>query len=155
MQITSATTPKTGYDASLDSATLAATPKKTVLGQEDFLKLLAVQFQQQDPMKPMEDTAFIAQMAQFTALDQSKSLLQQMTQLSASQDIVTANSYIGRHVTLDGGDDQTVSGEVTGIELTDGAPRLIVGDKTYPLSAVLLVEPARPPVTSTPDSTTP
>jgi flagellar basal-body rod modification protein FlgD len=153
MQITSATGTKSAYDISQDAATLAATPKKTVLGQDDFLKLLAIQFQSQDPMKPMEDTAFIAQMAQFTALDQSKSLLKQMTQLSASQDIVTANSYIGRHVTLDGGDDKTVSGDVSGIELTDGAPRLIVGDQTYPLSSVLLVEPAKPTTTPTPVST--
>ncbi|HYP16143.1 MAG TPA: flagellar hook capping FlgD N-terminal domain-containing protein [Opitutus sp.] len=119
------------------------TPKKNkqVLGQEDFLKLLAVQFQAQDPMKPMEDTAFIAQMAQFTALDQSSSLVQQMTQLRTNQDIATANSYIGRQVTLDAGDDQTVTGEVSGVEVTEGTPRLIVGDKTYPLSSVLLVEP--------------
>ena len=154
MQVTSATGTKP-YENPFDSATLAATPKKTVLGQDDFLKLLAVQFQSQDPMKPMEDTAFIAQMAQFTALDQSKSLLSEMTQLRSNQDIVTANSYIGRHVTFDGGDDQTVSGEVTGIELTDGAPRLILGNATYPLSAVLLVEPARTPVASTADSTNP
>ena len=155
MQINSATTQKSAYDTSLDSTTLAATPKKTMLGQEDFLKLLAVQFQQQDPMKPMEDTAFIAQMAQFTALDQSKSLLQQMTQMSTSQDAVTANSYIGRHVTLDGGNDQTVSGDVTGVELADGTPRLIVGEKTYPLSAVILVEPARPATTPTAATTNP
>lgn len=147
MQITSATSPKTAYE---DPALIAAaTPKKTMLGQEDFLKLLAVQFQSQDPMKPMEDTAFIAQMAQFTALDQSKSLLTEMKQLGASQDIVTANSYIGRHVTLDAGDDALVSGEVTGLELTDGQPRLIVGDRTYSLSAVLLVEPAKATTTPT------
>ena len=148
MQIPSATSPKTVTDD--PAAIAAATPKKTMLGQEDFLKLLAIQFQSQDPMKPMEDTAFIAQMAQFTALDQSKSLLAEMTQLGASQDIVTANSYIGRHVTLDAGDDALVSGDVTGIELTDGAPRLIVGDKTYDLSAVLLVEPAKPTAAPTP-----
>jgi flagellar basal-body rod modification protein FlgD len=153
MQIPSATSAKSAYE---DPATIAAnTPKKTVLGQEDFLKLLAVQFQSQDPMKPMEDTAFIAQMAQFTALDQSKSLLTQMTQMSASQDIVTANSYIGRQVTLDAGADRLVTGEVTGIEITDGSPRLIIGDETHPLSAVLLVEPARPTATSPAETTTP
>ena len=153
MQIPSATSPKTAYED--PAAIAAATPKKTMLGQDDFLKLLAVQFQSQDPMKPMEDTAFIAQMAQFTALDQSKSLLTEMTQLRGSQDVVTANSYIGRHVTLDGGADLLVSGDVTGVELSDGAPRLIVGDQTYPLSAVLLVEPAKPTPAPTATSTTP
>jgi flagellar basal-body rod modification protein FlgD len=151
MQIPSVTSSKSAVE---DPATIAANkPKKTMLGQEDFLKLLAVQFQSQDPMKPMEDTAFIAQMAQFTALDQSKSLLTQMTQMGASQDIVTANSYIGRKVTLDAGADQLVTGEVTGIEISEGSPRLIIGDQTYPLSAVLLVEPARP--ATTPETTTP
>lgn len=139
MQVTSATSSATALGSTDTTGT--TTTKKTALGQEDFLKLLAVQFQSQDPMKPMEDTAFIAQMAQFTALDQSSSMLTQIKQLSANQDFTTANSYIGRHVTLDGGNDQTVSGDVSGVDVSDGTPRLIVGENTYPLSSVLLVEP--------------
>jgi len=42
-----------------------------VLGQNDFLQLLVTQMQNQDPMSPMQDTEFIAQMAQFTSLEQS------------------------------------------------------------------------------------
>jgi flagellar basal-body rod modification protein FlgD len=113
---------------------------KQILGQEDFLKLLSVQFKAQDPMKPMEDTAFIAQMAQFSSLEQSQTLTQQMTQMRSNQDIVAANSYIGRQVTLDAGKGQVVKGNVTGVEITDGVPRLTVGDSTYPLSSVLFVE---------------
>lgn len=139
MQVTSATSSATALGSTDTTGTTIT--KKTALGQEDFLKLLAVQFQSQDPMKPMEDTAFIAQMAQFTALDQSSSMLTQIKQLSANQDFTTANSYIGRHVTLDGGNDQTVSGDVSGVDVSDGTPRLIVGENTYPLSSVLLVEP--------------
>lgn len=145
MQVTSATSAYSSSGTTDTSSTAATTPtKKNALGQNDFLKLLAVQFQQQDPMKPMEDTAFIAQMAQFTALDQSSSLLKQVTQLSTNQDIATANSYIGRHVTLDAGKGQTASGDVTGVDVSDGTPRLIVGDYTYPLSSVMLVEPSKP-----------
>jgi flagellar basal-body rod modification protein FlgD len=137
--------------ASDDTDTTTTAPKKkTQLGQEDFLKLLAVQFKSQDPMKPMEDTAFIAQMAQFSALDQSSTLVQQMTELRSNQDIATANTYIGRHVTLDAGDDEVVSGDVSGVDVSDGTPRLIVGDKTYPLSSVLLVEPGTTPPPSQP-----
>jgi flagellar basal-body rod modification protein FlgD len=127
----------------------AGVKKKTTLGQEDFLKLLAVQFQSQDPMKPMEDTAFIAQMAQFTSLEQSSSLVQQMMQLQTAQDVTTANSYIGRRVTLDGGNDEIVTGEVSGVDISDGTPRLIVGDYTYPISSVLLVEPGSTAAPST------
>lgn len=150
MQVTSATTVQRSYATEADSSsgTTTAATKKGTLDQDDFLKLLAVQFQQQDPMSPMEDTEFIAQMAQFTALDQSKALLTQMKQFNATQGVATANSYIGRQVTLDGGDDQLVTGVVSGVEISSGTPRLIVGDLTYDLSAVLLVEPA--PVATTP-----
>src|SRR4051812_23749882 len=111
------------------------------LGQEDFLKLLSVQFQSQDPMKPMDDTAFIAQMAQFSSLQQSQTLTQQMTQMRANQDLVTASNYIGRQVTVDAGKDGVVKGNVTGVEIADGVPRLTIGEFTYPLSSVLYLEP--------------
>jgi flagellar basal-body rod modification protein FlgD len=150
MQVTPVTSADRAYAASSDSDSSATTTKnKTTLGQEDFMKLLAVQFQQQDPMKPKEDTEFIAQMAQFTSLDQTKALVAQMTQLSASQQVTAANSYIGRQVTLDVGNDQVVTGVVSGVEVTDGTPRLIVGDLTFDLSSVRLVEPAP----ATPSST--
>ncbi len=126
------------------------TKKKTQLGQEDFLKLLAVQFKSQDPMKPMEDTAFIAQMAQFTSLDQSSAMVTQMTQMRTQQDIATANSYIGRLVTFEDANEQILSGDVSGVDISDGTPRLIIGGKNYPLSSVLLVEPG----TATANTTT-
>lgn len=140
MQINSATA--ADRSSALTEPAAVITGKKTALNSQDFMKLLSVQFQHQDPMKPMEDTAFIAQMAQFSSLEQSNSLVQQMTQLSASQGISAANSYLGHQVTLDDGKGGTVTGEVSGVEMTSGTPRLIVGDYTYPLSAVLLVEPA-------------
>lgn len=126
--------------ATADPTTAARVPQRS-LGQEDFLKLLSVQFKSQDPMKPMEDTAFIAQMAQFSSLQQSQSMAQQMTQMRTGQDIVTASSYIGRQVTVDLGKEGVVKGNVSGVEITDGVPRLTIGDKTYPLSSVLYVEP--------------
>jgi flagellar basal-body rod modification protein FlgD len=115
-------------------------PQKN-LGQNDFLKLLAVQFQVQDPMKPMEDTAFIAQMAQFSSLEQSSALAKDMNLLRADQLRVTANSYLGHKVTLDDKDGLT-TGEVSAVEISGGEPKLVVGDKLYPLSAVLRVEPS-------------
>lgn len=132
--------------ASDDPSSLIVSSKKT-LGQDDFLKLLAVQFQSQDPMKPMEDSAFIAQMAQFSSLEQTQTLTQQMTQLRANQDLATANSYIGRQVTVDSGegDGTTVTGNVTAVDVTGSAPRIIVNGQSYNLSAVLRLEPGAVP----------
>ena len=46
------------------------------LGKDDFLRILITQLRYQDPLSPMEDTDFIAQMAQFSTLEQMKNLSQ-------------------------------------------------------------------------------
>lgn len=127
-------TPATG------TTTTTTSTNKQALGQNDFLKLLSVQFQNQDPMKPMDDTAFIAQMAQFSSLEQTQTLTQQMTQLRSNQDLATANSYIGRQLTVDAGDGQTVTGNVTAVDASGSTPQVIINSQPYPLSAVLRVE---------------
>jgi len=140
MQVSSTTTGSTS--AITTNATTTTGPAKTsALGQNDFLKLLAKQFQTQDPMKPMDDTAFIAQMAQFTSLEQSSSLLSQITAMNAKQDIATANSYLGRDVTVSDGKGGVVTGEATGVEVSDGVPRMVIGDYTYAVSSVVRVAP--------------
>ncbi|MFO0730066.1 MAG: flagellar hook capping FlgD N-terminal domain-containing protein [Nitrospiraceae bacterium] len=56
------------------SSTTAADGQKA-LGQADFLKLLVTQLQNQDPLKPMENTDFIAQTAQFSQIEQLTKLV--------------------------------------------------------------------------------
>ena len=87
MQVTSATTTNnSALYATLSGANSAtARTAKQTLTSQDFMQLLATQMQNQDPMQPMEDTAFIAQMAQFSSLQQSSEMVTQMTQLQASQ----------------------------------------------------------------------
>ncbi|AOS45115.1 flagellar basal body rod modification protein [Lacunisphaera limnophila] len=123
-----------------NSTTAARTLKKTSLGSDDFMKLLAVQFQSQDPMKPMEDTAFIAQMAQFTSLDQSNSLVREMGLLRSDQQNLTASGMLGRTVTVSDADGLPVSGQVTAVENTAKGPVLIIDGNKYPLSTVQRVE---------------
>lgn len=123
-----------------DRTVAARTPQKT-LGQNDFLKLLATQFQKQDPMKPMEDTAFIAQMAQFSALEQSATTATEMAALRADQLRLTANSYLGHRVTVQSADGTTSTGEVEAIDGTGAQPLLVVGGAGHPLGTVVRVEP--------------
>lgn len=123
-----------------DQPTSARIPQQ-VLGQDDFLRLLAVQFQAQDPMKPMEDTAFIAQMAQFSALEQSSNMAASLEVIRGYQLGATANSYLGHRVTFDTGDGESFTGDVDAIDLSGSAPRLRVGERSFSLSAVLRVEP--------------
>src|SRR5437868_7884501 len=103
------------------TANAVATPEvsrvpQKQLGQNDFLKLLATQFKTQDPMKPVEDTAFIAQMAQFTALQQANTMAQTMTAMRTEQMRATATSYLGRSVTLDLGKGSITTGNVEAVD---------------------------------------
>ncbi len=110
------------------------------LGQEDFLKLLAVQFQSQDPMKPMEDSAFIAQMAQFTSLEQSSAMNTTMAQMRAEQRVATANSYLGLVAVVEDADGNLKSGQVTAVDTTTDTPKLEIDGEYYNVSAVLRTE---------------
>ncbi len=112
---------------------------KQVLDQTDFLKLLTVQLQSQDPMKPMEDTQFISQMASFSALENSKDL-------SASFKNFTATSYLGKMVDIKD-TTGTHTGEVTEITIANNKPLLTVGGKTYDPANVIRVT-AKPVVTT-------
>jgi flagellar basal-body rod modification protein FlgD len=123
-----------------ENAGSARVPQKQ-LGKNDFLRLLAVQFQMQDPTKPMEDTAFIAQTAQFTSLEQATSMATDMSALRADQQRVTANSYLGHRVTVGLPNGETATGDVTAIDNTGTTPRLVVDGNPYALSTVLRVEP--------------
>jgi flagellar basal-body rod modification protein FlgD len=114
--------------------------RKTALGSEDFMKLLAVQFQSQDPMKPMEDTAFIAQMAQFSSLEQSNSLVKEMGLLRSDQQNIAAAGFLGRTVTVTDADGLPVIGQVSAVESTTSGPALVIDGVQYPLNAVQRVE---------------
>src|ERR1044071_9476203 len=72
----------------VSSATSAGPARRVpiqTLGQKDFLKLLVAQLTTQDPLNPQKDTEFIGQMAQFSALENSKSLQTEMQTMRASQ----------------------------------------------------------------------
>ena len=148
MSVSSVTAPSTTSYANVAAASSnssARTLKKT-LGQEDFLKLLSTQFQQQDPMKPMDDSAFMGQMAQFTSLEQSNSLVQQMTGLRADQNLLTANGYLGRNVTVDDASGNPVTGLVTSVD-SDPATgvSLTIDGNPYPLTSVRRIAVASNP----------
>jgi flagellar basal-body rod modification protein FlgD len=113
----------------------ARTPVQT-LGQDDFLKLLVAQMSQQDPMNPMKDSEFIAQMAQFSALEQSKAMQQDMSSLRAS-------SLLGQTVEVaDAAEDSGFrTGVVTAVKVEKGIPQLIVNGNKYLLSDVQSIQP--------------
>lgn len=71
------------------------------MGKDDFMKLLIAQLQNQDPTNPMQDTEFIAQMAQFSALEQSMNLAAAFEKFADAQNqsqLIQYNSFVGKDV---------------------------------------------------------
>jgi flagellar basal-body rod modification protein FlgD len=79
--------------------------KGDALGKHDFLMLLVTQFKYQDPLNPMDDKEFIAQLAQFNSLEQLMNLNASMENLAAAsreQQMMNAANYIGKDVLAGG-----------------------------------------------------
>jgi flagellar basal-body rod modification protein FlgD len=49
-------------------------PRDRTMGKEDFLKLLVTQLRSQDPLQPVSNEAFVAQLAQFSSLEQMQNM---------------------------------------------------------------------------------
>ncbi len=113
-----------------------------VLTQNDFLQLVMAQMTNQDPLNPQKDTEFIAQMAQFSALEQSKSMQQDIAKLQTDQQFMQANSVLGRAVTLQDSHGNLISGTVSAVQVQAGTPQLIVNGQAYDLGALLSIAPA-------------
>jgi flagellar basal-body rod modification protein FlgD len=108
-----------------------------VLGKDDFLQLLITQLQHQDPMNPSSDTEFIAQVAQFSSLEQMQNMNSATRQQQAFSMI---GKYISGTVSADeGGDARVVSGQVTGVRMSEGKILLVVGENEVPLDGLLEV----------------
>ncbi len=95
-----------------------------VMGKDQFLKILITQLQNQDPAAPMQDREFIAQMAQFSSLEQMMNMTKEITDLRQSLGI--ASGMIGKEVTwLTYDETGEVTGQntgvVEGIVIKDGA----------------------------------
>ena len=121
---------------------------KQALDQSDFLKLLTVQMANQDPMKPVEDQAFIAQMAQFSSLEQMNTLTNEFAIMRADQRMTTAGNLIGREVTVDDGE-SFIKGIVEAVDSSSArGVSVVVNGQSYDLG---MVQRIAPPSVALPD----
>jgi flagellar basal-body rod modification protein FlgD len=99
------------------------------LGKDDFLKILITQLSYQDPTTPMDDKEFIAQMAQFSTLEQMTSMAADFAKLTAMITGTEAASALGRSVELVDGD-RVVQGTVRAVT-RDNVPQVLVNGEYY------------------------
>lgn len=104
------------------------------VSQNTFLTLLITQLKNQDPMSPQDSSEFVAQLAQFSSLEQITQLNKNITAVLES----SVTNLIGRTVEVLDSSSQTglTQGVVTGITYYKDGPAIKVNGQDYPMKAV-------------------
>lgn len=113
------------------------------LGKDQFLQLLITQLRYQDPISPVDDKEFIAQMAQFSSLEQMQNLNTNMSEMMLAQQKLTslgqATQMIGKSVELFTHEGESIFGEVSGVQFKNGWPEIIVDGKLYDFGEIVAI----------------
>jgi flagellar basal-body rod modification protein FlgD len=108
------------------------------LGKDDFLKLLITQLSHQDPTQPLEDKEFVAQMAQFSTLEQMTNMTGELSKVLGLLARGQAVALLGKTVEIADGQ-SSVSGRVEAIS-GNQYPQVLVGGRYYDVTQVLSVK---------------
>ncbi len=110
---------------------------KKALGKDSFLKLLVTQLQHQDPTKPMEDKEFIAQMAQFSSLEQITNLNKEIRSLLKSSQSSMAYGILGKRVeSYNPATKKFVSGIAESVKYAGDQVRVRIGENEVSLNDI-------------------
>ncbi len=115
------------------------------LDQDTFLRLLVLQMQMQDPLEPITNENMIAQLAQFSSLEQMNKLnlrFEQMSNALTGQYFVAASNLLGLNVTGTTAEGLSVTGTVERVFSSEGTVYVQVADQTIPLNNITEVQPA-------------
>ena len=116
----------------------ATSTNSASMQSQDFLYLLTMQLQYQDPTNPMDNSEMLAQEAQFTTLEQMENLSSSFAKFSTAYQ---ANTFLGQTVEVEV-DGKTVKGKVNYVDFSDASgASLNINGNNYPLSAVTKVYP--------------
>ena len=96
------------------------------LGKDTFMKLLVAQMRQQNPMDPTDDKEMIAQMTQFSMLEQITNMATANAEIVSSSKMSQAVTLLGRTVSYLGEDGVAKTGTVEHVRLVHGTPQLTV-----------------------------
>ncbi len=107
------------------------------LGKDDFLKLLMAQMTHQDPTEPMDNSQFIAQMAQFSSLEQMYNVSNGFTKMAQMMQSSEAAGTLGKVVDLDV-EGEKVTGVVEGFTRGEN-PQIQVNGNFYKMDYVRAV----------------
>ena len=149
------TVTKDGVTMTVDAYNASQSAQKTdnsALGKDAFLQLLVTQMKYQDPLDPQDNGEYLAQLAQFSALEQMTNVADGLGEVSKLVGNIDTSVLVGQLSNMIGKDVQwsvestgtdangkstttttKMEGKVTGVSISDGSPTIIAssGGKTY------------------------
>ena len=115
------------------SASVTNSKSGNIVNKDDFFKMLVAQLKNQDPMKPLDATAFTAQLAQFSSLEKLDNVNTTLTSLLGQQDLINraqSAQLAGKYVVANGSqaDSFTAAGKSMelGYELPEDAKQVFI-----------------------------
>lgn len=106
------------------------------LDMSEFLELMITELQNQDPLNPLENAEILQQISQIREIGATGRLTETLDAVLLGQNLTSASSMIGKTVEALSDDAKTVRGVVDKVTVTDGDPRLHIGDKAIRLKNV-------------------
>ena len=107
------------------------------LGKDQFLKLFTTQARMQNPMSPMEGSDFLAQLAQFSSVEQLGNLNTSFEKLLSVEQSLQAGGLVGKVIAFqDGTTGDIYEGRVSGVKLSASGPILMIGNREVPMASV-------------------
>jgi len=117
----------------------SSTSSAASLGYDNFLKLLLTQMKNQDPTEPMKSTDYMAQLAQFSQVEQSVQTNSKLDSLLSSYSLSQADSVIGR--TIESADG-SIKGKVESVYIaSDGAVANLEGGGKVVIGPGIVIKP--------------
>jgi len=107
----------------------------TTVNKDEFLNLLVTQLKNQDPLNPTDQKEMLAQLAQFSSLEQMQNLNQTLTAGSQFSQMAQSAALIGKTVTA-GSADSPITGTVTSVAVQNGKATLHIGGDDVDASTV-------------------
>ncbi|HBE03387.1 MAG: hypothetical protein A2096_03605 [Spirochaetes bacterium GWF1_41_5] len=111
-------------------------PANEAMGKDQFLKLLVTQLSHQNPLEPMDNKEFIAQMAQFSSLEQMSQLNKSMDSLLTGFEAMKSDSYLGKNVEYQDESGTMARGKAESVHFEEKSVKVMVNGNSIPAEKI-------------------
>jgi flagellar basal-body rod modification protein FlgD len=112
------------------------------LDTNSFLKLMIAQLQNQDPLNPADNNQLLQQVNEIRNIGATDKLTSTLDSVLLGQNVTSATALIGKQIDALSDDNKKISGVVDRVTITDGTPKLHVGDSVVSLNNISDIEPS-------------